>query len=79
MFSVTTGPSSWTKGSIIYTPDFTGDNTISVNFQNSTDNIIVDGIGVIDLTLAFGSGNEPNKTWCDQNIGYFDGSITVYK
>ena len=79
MFTVTTGPSSWTKGSVIYTPDFTGDNTISVNFQNSTDNIIVDGIGVIDLTLAFGSGNEPNKTWCDQNIGYFDGSITVYK
>ena len=29
---------------------------------------------VINLTAAFGSGNEPTKAWCDQNIGFFYGS-----
>ena len=34
---------------------------------------------VIDLTESFGAGNEPSKEWCDANIDYFDGTITVYK
>lgn len=38
-----------------------------------------DGVVVIDLTESFGSGNEPSKVWCDENIDYFDGITTVYK
>ena len=38
-----------------------------------------DGLLLIDLTAAFGAGNEPSKEWCDENIDYFDGSIVVYK
>lgn len=37
-----------------------------------------DGVVVIDLTEVFGSGNEPSKEWCDENIDYFDGSTVVY-
>ncbi|MBE6161808.1 MAG: hypothetical protein E7158_06290 [Firmicutes bacterium] len=39
----------------------------------------VDGIGMVDLTEAFGAGNEPTQQWCDENIEYFDGSTTIYK
>lgn len=39
----------------------------------------VDAVMLIDLTEAFGLGNEPTKEWCDENISYFDGSTIVYK
>ena len=32
----------------------------------------VDDAMLIDLTECFGSGNEPDKTWCDSNIPYFE-------
>ena len=38
-----------------------------------------DGLVVIDLTATFGSGNEPDKEWCDKHINYFDGTTTIYK
>ena len=38
-----------------------------------------DGLVVIDLTATFGSGNEPDKDWCDRHIDYFDGITTIYK
>lgn len=38
-----------------------------------------DGYTCINLTETFGAGNEPSKEWCDQNISYFDGTITIYK
>lgn len=31
---------------------------------------------LIDLTSAFGSGNEPSKEWCDINIPFFEHTIT---
>ena len=34
----------------------------------------VDGVMLIDLTAAFGSGFEPDKEWCDTHIPFFDGS-----
>ena len=50
------------------------------NFTYSnTSPIYADGVTVIDLTETFGAGNEPSKEWCDQNISYFDGTITIYK
>lgn len=30
---------------------------------------------IIDLTETYGSGNEPNKEWCDNNIPFFEGTI----
>jgi len=32
---------------------------------------------IIDLTLAFGAGNEPDSTWCDANIPFFATSIVI--
>ena len=34
---------------------------------------------IVDLTEAFGKGNEPDKAWCDENIPYFTGTITLAK
>lgn len=39
----------------------------------------MDDIMLIDLTETFGSGNEPTKEWCDQNIDWFEGSKNIYK
>lgn len=36
-----------------------------------------DGLMLIDLTETFGAGNEPTKEWCDQNIPYFTGTISL--
>ena len=40
-------------------------------------NAWVDSIVVIDLTEAFGAGQEPSKEWCDLNIPYFDGEYCL--
>lgn len=37
----------------------------------------VDSVVVVDLTEAFGAGNEPTKEWCDSHIPYFDGTIVL--
>jgi hypothetical protein len=73
----------WTKMSAITTQDnnnYTSyqwvirNFTVNANAYSYTDNLIM-----IDLTAAFGSGNEPDLTWCDNNIGFFTGSTTIYK
>lgn len=46
---------------------------------NTTADTFVDGLMLIDLTEAFGEGNEPTKEWCDENIPYFEGSIEIKK
>lgn len=33
---------------------------------------------IVDLTESFGSGNEPDKEWCDANIPYFVGTTYIY-
>ena len=78
--------STYIRGSSQFTIDFTGTNTISVNYASITDNVNVDAVGVIDLTAAFDPNpndgiaeNIPSKEWCDKNINYFDGSTVVYK
>ena len=37
----------------------------------------IDAGFLIDLTEAFGTGNEPSKEWCDENIPYFVGTHTL--
>lgn len=34
----------------------------------------IDDAMLIDLTECFGSGNEPDKIWCDLNVPYFKGT-----
>lgn len=31
----------------------------------------------IDLTEAYGAGNEPTVAWCNENIPYFEDSYTL--
>lgn len=38
-----------------------------------------DSIFAVDLTEAFGAGNEPDKAWCDEHLSYFDGTIYISK
>ncbi len=39
----------------------------------------VDGLILVDLTKAFGEGNEPDISWCDIHLSYFDGTIQMTK
>ena len=32
---------------------------------------------IVDLTEAYGPGNEPTKEWCDKNIPFFEGELTL--
>lgn len=36
-----------------------------------------DGCILLDLTAAFGAGNEPEKDWCDECIPFFEGSLVL--
>lgn len=39
--------------------------------------VYIDDAMFIDLTAAFGAGNEPTQSWCDTNIEYFAGNTTI--
>ena len=70
----------WNKFGIIITATTTAKKNISLNYGNDiTEDTYVDGVGFVDLTEAFGAGNEPSKEWCDIHIDYFDGTKTIYK
>lgn len=49
------------------------------NFEGMASNTIayIDDAMLIDLTAAFGAGNEPTQEWCDTNIEYFAGNTTI--
>lgn len=44
---------------------------------DSTATVWLDNIVLVDLTEAFGAGNEPDQAWCDSHIPYFDGTQPV--
>ena len=76
-FSITNG---WQRNSSI------GTSTCAISFfriglwNNSvTDVAYFDNFMIIDLTATFGSGNEPDKDWCDKHITFFDGTTIIYK
>lgn len=53
---------------------------LDFNFGESSVDIAevwYDGLMIIDLTAAFGAGNEPDKDWCDINISFFTGTTTI--
>lgn len=47
------------------------------NNRGAAGTIYYDGCMLIDLTEAFGPGNEPTKAWCDENVPYFHGSLDL--
>ena len=57
----------------------TGPYQMRVDYNNSsaTTSVWYDGLVIIDLTESFGSGNEPTKAWCDENIPLFEGIIYI--
>ena len=69
----------WKKFSNAYLSDTSEDTTISINYTEVSEDVFVDGIIFIDLTQAFGEGNEPSKEWCDTNIDYFDTVLFIKK
>ena len=46
---------------------------------NASSDVWADGLMIIDLTAAFGAGNEPIKSWCDKHIPFFVGSLSFSK
>lgn len=46
-------------------------------FGSAKADVWIDGVVVIDLTEAFGAGDEPTKEWCDANIPFFEGTKTI--
>lgn len=69
----------WTMRSSIVTVDaVTGTSYIIRNFVVDAQNPCwTDCLMIIDLTAAFGAGQEPDITWCDRNILYFTGTTTI--
>ena len=41
---------------------------------NASSDVWADGLMIIDLTAAFGAGNEPTQGWCDTHIPFFVGT-----
>ena len=44
---------------------------------NATAESWTDGLMIVDLTAAFGAGNEPDRAWCDTNLPFFEGTYTM--
>lgn len=57
--------SNWSTG---------GNYQFRFDFENMASGKVawIDDAMLIDLTECFGSGNEPDKTWCNSNIPYFE-------
>lgn len=74
-------PGTWTKcTNVTNRSTFTeGEYPIRLDFNNggTVGKIWYDGLMLIDLTEAFGAGNEPGSAWCQENIPYFTGTTTV--
>lgn len=56
-----------------------GNYSLRLDFNNGgvAGNIWFDGVMIIDLTEAFGAGNEPEADWCSENISYSTGTFSI--
>lgn len=72
---------TWEKTSIIRTaPSNTSTIYLALADSASTNkaqHFYVDGVMIIDLTMVYGSGNEPTKEWMDSNVDYFDENLIL--
>ena len=79
-----------------YSYKFLYDSDVKVNIENHHSAFVIythnefdtdfyiKNINYIDLTLMFGSGNEPNKEWCDKYLDRYieynlEGTLTPIK
>lgn len=71
---------TWTRWGILQTASNSDpvNYTIAFNSQLPTPfTITFDALMCIDLTEAYGVGNEPTVAWCNENIPYFEDSYTL--
>jgi len=70
---------TWARASRVETVHANADFSIPWRFRifiaNNTQDAFADALIVINLTSAFGAGQEPNRTWLDANINWFDVTI----
>lgn len=69
MISAVNNRSSFSSGSQGFRLDY--------NNSNNATSVWFDGVMLIDLTAAFGSGNEPTKEWMDENVPFFEGTKNI--
>lgn len=82
LFSSLSGPANkWnTLSAVVDRSSFSDGNyqfRVDYNNQNSTAYMWFDGLMLVDLTETFGSGNEPDKDWCDSNIAFTTSTTTA--
>lgn len=85
-FSYKNSINTWEFGSKILDSDYLSNSSrifLDIMTRNgctaNVDTVYADGICLVDLTETFGAGNEPDKTWCDTHLNYFDGTIYISK
>ena len=72
-------PQWYTESAVIPVTSVLGASYYIRNFTvNSGVEVWCDGLMIVDLTDAFGVGNEPSKEWCDENIPYFEGTFICF-
>ena len=72
-------PQWYTESAVIPVTSVLGTSYYIRNFTvNSGAEVWCDGLMIVDLTEAFGAGNEPSKEWCDDNIPYFEGTFLCF-
>jgi hypothetical protein len=64
----------WTLISAIYT--VTSASQVMA-IKNMASEFNVDSLMYLDLSTIYGDGLEPDKTWCDENIRYFNGAALI--
>lgn len=71
--------SEWTMQSALHTVDRVAGQSYAIrNFVvNAQAKCWTDCLMLVDLTAAFGAGNEPDKEWCDSNLPYFSGTVSL--
>lgn len=74
-----TNTDGWKKIGTIYESSDNEDVGISIGFSGNTDTVYMDGVTLVDLTKAFGEGNEPTLQWCNDHIEYFDNVTFIHR
>lgn len=68
------GNNQWTRVSTVFNRNGFTNGSYQARFDYNNPgvnkNLVINGVVLVDLTETFGSGNEPNKTWCDEHIPY---------
>lgn len=71
---------TWTRWGILQTASNSNSVNYAIVFNSQLPTpftITFDALMCIDLTEAYGVGNEPTVAWCNENIPYFEDSYTL--